>query len=99
MIPELVQLQQTYDSYLGIRKATAEYNRQLPEYSRELDELSRKLKSLDQKMSQAIASTGKQVEAIAQATLDRIHQQMKSYHHNALFALAESYDFATGKRQ
>jgi hypothetical protein len=98
VIPELVLLQQTYDSYLGTHKATAEYHRQLPEYSRELDELSSKLKRLDQKLSQAIASTGKQVEAIALATLDRIHQQMKSYHHNALFALAESYDFATGKR-
>ena len=99
MIPELVLLQQTYDSYLGTREASVEYNRQLPAYSRELDELSTKLKRLDQKLSQAIASTGKQVEATALATLDRVHQQMKSYHHNALFALAESYDFATGKRQ
>lgn len=99
MIPELAQLQQTYDSYLGTREASVEYNRQLPDYSRELDELSTKLKRLDQKLSQAITSTGKQVEAIALATLDRVHKQMKSYHHNALFALAESYDFATGKRQ
>lgn len=99
MIPEVALLQQTYDNYLEARNATVEYNRQLPEYSRELAELSAKLKRLDQKLSQAIASTGKQVDAIALATLERKRNQLKSYHHNALFALAESYDFATGKRQ
>ncbi len=99
MIPEVAQLQQTYDYVLEARKATAEYNRQLPEYSHKLAELATELKRLDQKLSQAIASTGKQLEAIALTTLDRKRNQLKSYHHNALFALAESYDFATGNRQ
>jgi len=99
MIPEIALLQQTYDQVVETRKATVEYNRQLPEYSRELAELATELNRLDQKLSQAIASTGKQVEAIALTTLDRKRNQLKSYHHDALFALAESYDFATGNRQ
>ena len=99
MIPEIALLQQTYDNVLEAHKASAEYNRQLPEYSRELAELATELKGLDPKLSQAIANTGKQVEAIALTTLDRKRNQLKSYHHNALFALAESYDFATGNRQ
>ena len=98
-IPEVALLRQTYDNSVEAHKASAEYNRQLPEYKRELAELSTKLERLDQKLGQAIASTGKQVEAIALATLDQQRSQLKSYHHNALFALAESYDFATGNRQ
>ena len=99
MIPELALLQQRYDIHVEMHKASAEYNRQLPEYRRELAGLATALKRLDQKLSQAITSKGKQVEAIALATLDRKRDQLKSYHRKALFALAESYDFATGKRQ
>ena len=97
-LPEITLLQQTYDNFAELRKATAEYNRQLPEYSRELAGLATKLKRLDQKMGQAIADTGKQLDAIALTTLERKRSQLKSYHHKALFALAESYDFATGNR-
>ena len=99
MIPEIALLQQTYDKVLEVRNASTEYNRQLPEHSRELAELATQLERLDQKLSQAIATTGKQVEAIALTTLDRKRNQLMSYHRNALFALAESYDFATGNGQ
>ena len=99
VIPEIALLQKSYDNYVEASKATAEYNRQLPEYSRELAELETKLKRLDQKLSQAIASTGKQLDAIALTALDRKRGQLKSYLHSALFALAESYDFATRNRQ
>ena len=75
------------------------YSQQLPRYSRELTELATQLQRLNKKLDQAIANTASQVEAIALASLDQKRRQLKSYHHNALFALAESYDFATGKRQ
>ena len=96
---EISQLRQTYRNYLHVRTATADYNRHLPDYSRELAELSKKLKRLDNKLDKAIKQTGKQMETIALATLDQKRVQLQSYLNNALFALAESYDFATGKRQ
>ena len=98
-IAEVVLLKQTYDNYLKARNASADYQQRLPEYSRELDALAKKLIRFDKKLDQAIADTGKQLQALALATLDQKRSQLKAYHHNALFALAESYDFATGKRQ
>ena len=97
--PEAALLLQTYNNVLYVRNATAEYNRRLPEYSHDLAELATELNRLDQKLSQAIASTGQQVKEIALTTLDRKRNQLKSYHHNALFALAESYDLATRNSQ
>jgi hypothetical protein len=99
MIPELTLLQQTYDQLVEVHKAAIEYNRQLPEYSHELAGLATQLKSLDRRLSQAIAGTASKVDAIALTTLDQKRKQLVSYHRNALFALAESYDFATGNRQ
>lgn len=98
-IPEVILLQQTYDNYLKARKASADYNQQLPEYIRELSVLSKKLKRHNQQLDRAIAITGKQVDALALAALDQKRNRLKSYYHDALFALAESYDFATGKKQ
>lgn len=98
-IAEISLLRQTYTRYLHARTATADYNRHLPGYSRELAELSKKLKRLDNKLDKAIKHAGKQMEAIALATLGQKRVQLQSYLNNALFALAESYDFATGKRQ
>jgi len=98
-IAEISLLRQTYRNYLHARTATADYNQHLPDYSRELAELSKKLKHLDKKLDKAITQTGKQMEAVALATLDQKRVQLQSYLNNALFALAESYDFATGKRQ
>lgn len=98
-VAEIVLLKQTYDDFLETRKAAAEYSRRLPEYGRELAALSKALKRVDKKLDQAIAATGKQVEAKALAILDQKRGQLKGYHHNALFALAESYDFATGRKQ
>ena len=99
MAPEMALLQQTYDNFLYAHKATGEYLRRLPEYSHDLAELATELNRLDQKLSQAIDSTEKQVKAIALKTLDRNRNQLKSYHRNALFAVAESYDLATANRQ
>jgi hypothetical protein len=98
-IAEVALLAQAHDNYLKARKAIADYNRLLPEYNRELAELDKDLKRVDKKLDQAIDDTGQQVEAVALAMLDQKRNQLQSYHHNALFALAESYDFATGKRQ
>lgn len=98
-IAEVALLKKTYDNYLRARNASADYQQRLPEYSRELDALAKKLNRLDKKLDQAIADSGKQLEALALATLDQKRSQLKDYHHNALFALAESYDFATGKRR
>jgi hypothetical protein len=99
MIPEIARLQHTYNRVVDVHKAAAEYNRQLPAYRHQLAGLATALKRLDQQLGQAIASTGKQVEAIALTMLERKRNQLKDYHHKALFALAESYDFATGNRQ
>jgi len=92
-------LQQSYRHYLHARSATADYNRQLPDYTRELIELSKKMKQLNKKLAEAITQTEKQMNDIALATLDQKRDQLQGYLNNALFALAESYDFATGKRQ
>ena len=96
---EISLLQQTYRNYLHARTATADHNRHLPDYTRELAELSKKMKHLNKELAEAIAQTGKQMDAIALATLDQKRDQLQGYLNNALFALAESYDFATGKRQ
>ena len=57
------------------------------------------MERLEKKLNLAIAGMDKQVEAVALAILDQKRSQLNSYHHKALFALAESYDFATGKKQ
>ena len=98
-IPELGLVQTSYNDFLRMRNATADYQQQLPGYSRQLSELSNKLKQLDKKLDNAIADTGKQMESAALETLDEKRKQLDGYRSNALFALAESYDFATGKQQ
>jgi len=96
---EISLLQQSYRHYLHARSATADYNRHLPDYTRELAELSKKMKPLNTKLAEAITQTGNQMDDIALATLDQKRDLLQGYLSNALFALAESYDFATGKRQ
>ena len=96
--PEITLLQRTYDNALQAHKAAAAYAKQLPEYSRELEQLPAKLKQIDRTLESAITHTAQQLDGIALAILDRKRKQLQSYRNDALFALAESYDFATGKR-
>ena len=98
-VAEVALLKHTYDNYLEARKARAEYIERVPEYVRELAVLSERMERLEKKLNRAIAGMDKQVEAVALAILDQKRSQLNSYHHKALFALAESYDFATGKKQ
>jgi hypothetical protein len=98
-VAEIALLKKTYDNYLEARKTTADYIKRVSEYGRELAVLSKRMDRLDKALNSTIANTDKQVEATALAILEQKRNQLKSYHHNALFALAESYDFATGKKQ
>ena len=98
-VAEIALLKKTYDNYLEARKTTADYIKRVSEYGRELAVLSKQMDRLDKALNSTIANTDKQVEATALAILEQKRNQLKSYHHNALFALAESYDFATGKKQ
>jgi hypothetical protein len=98
-VAEIALLKKTYDNYLEARKTTAEYIERVSEYGRELAVLSKQMDRLDKALNSTIANTDKQLNATALAMLEQKRNQLKSYHHNALFALAESYDFATGKKQ
>lgn len=96
---EIMLLKSTYDSYLEARKASVEYIKRVPELGRELAILAKQMERTQKALNSAIASTEKQLEAVALAILDQKRSQLKGYHQKALFALAESYDFATGKQQ
>ncbi len=98
-VPEIMLLKSTYDSYLETRKASVEYIQRVPELGRELAILAKQMERTQKTLNNAIASTEKQLEAVALAILDQKRSQLKGYHQKALFALAESYDFATGKQQ
>ena len=99
VMAEVTQLRSSYTNYLQVRKATVEYNQQLPVLTSQLSELSNKLQRLNKKLNSAITSTAQQMTTEALEILDQKRKQLQSYHSDALFALAESYDLATGKRQ
>ena len=96
---EIQQLQTAYADYLQVRTETTEYHRALPGYLSELNNLAKKLGTVNKKLATAIAHAGEQMASLAISILDRQRTQLQSYHGNALFALAESYDFATDKGQ
>lgn len=99
LTPELIRLQSSYAQYLETRDATANDHQQLPDIVHRLSELSTGFQRLDKKLDAAIANTGKHLERVALEILDQKRSQLQDYRTNALFALAESYDFATGKSQ
>ncbi|UCB55663.1 MAG: hypothetical protein JSW45_03805 [Thiotrichales bacterium] len=98
-IDEIVQLQAAYTNTFKLHAATSKYNKQIPAYSRQLNELAKKLKRLDKKIDREIARTAQQIESIALEMLEQQRKRLENYRSNALFAMAESYDFATGKQQ
>ena len=98
-IAETDLLQASYDTFNQWRKAEARYRQQLPGYSRQLSELSHQLRRLNKQLKSAITDIGNEMESVAVDTLGQKRKQLQDYRDNALFALAESYDFATGKGQ
>ena len=60
--------------------------------------MSAQVRQFDRTLDSAITHTAQQLDGIALAILDRKRKQLQSYRNDALFALAESYDFATGNR-
>jgi hypothetical protein len=98
-IAELAQLQSSYDEVLLYRKAAASHHQQLPQLSRQLSDLLNKLQRLNKKLDSAITSSAKQMESKTIDILEQKRKQLDGYRSNALFALAESYDFATRKQQ
>ena len=97
--PELKQLQAVYDNTEKLRSATSKYSRELPKYQRQLKDFSNRLERVNKKLDAEINRVAGQMEAAAAQTLALKYKQLESYRSNALFALAESYDFATGKEQ
>lgn len=93
------QLKNKYADHLEIRKAVSRHKQQLPQYKQQLAALSKKIKPLNNRVNLAIAELSKQIETIAIDTLENKRQRLENYRVTALFALAESYDFATRKQQ
>ena len=96
---ELRTLQSAYQDYLQIRDATKDYFQQLPVHVSELKKLSKQLERLNAQLTKVIARAGDHMNVVAVNLLNQQRLQLQSYHNSALFALAESYDFATGKTQ
>lgn len=96
---EITKLKHTYSDYLKTREAEAKHHQQLAGLVRQLPEFSTQVKLLSNKLRKIIARTDKQIQLVAIDTLEQKRKRLQSYRANALFALAESYDFATRKQQ
>lgn len=96
---EIAQLKQNYTNTLNTQKAVYEYYTQLPEFSQQLSAFSNQLSKFNNELGSAISNTARQIVITSIDILDNKHKQLKGYRSNALFALAESYDFATRKKQ
>lgn len=96
---DITQLRSTYADILHVHKTTVSYSQQLPEYIQQLSALATELQSLDKKLNTMMIHTGEKLEIVAINILQKKRELLESYRNNALFALAESYDLATGKRQ
>ena len=97
--PELKQLQSAYDDTVKQRGAALAYSQQLPKHERQLKDLANRLDRVGKKLDAEINRVAKQMESAATQTLALKYKQLESYRSNALFSLAESYDFATGKQE
>lgn len=91
------ELLQRYAQYLDVREAVVSHNLELTASATTLAELSADLGRLHERIGKVITRTSRQLEAVAVDILQNKRRQLASYRENALFALAESYDFATRK--
>ena len=92
-------LKSKYKNYLQLQKNQASDYQQLGNHKKQLVKLSKQLKQLNNKLNPVFTRAGKQLSLLATNKLKQQHSKLENYRVNALFALAESYDFATRKQQ
>jgi len=92
-------LKKQYKNYLQLREKQAAYYPQLNRQKKQLLKLSSQLSKLNNKLKPALSKAGELLASLATSKLKQQQAKLESYRVNALFALAESYDFATRKQQ
>lgn len=91
--------QKPYKKNIRLRKSQASDYQQLGNHKKQLLKLSTQLNKLNNKLKPVLTRAGKQLSQQAINNLKQQQTKLENYRVNALFALAESYDFATRKQQ
>jgi len=91
----LKPLKKRYKSYLQLRKNQASDYQQLDQQKKQLRKLSKQLNKLNNNLKPILTRAGKLLSLLAINKLKQQYTKLENYRENALFAFAESYDFAT----
>lgn len=92
----VAQLKLRYHSFIRTRQAATQ---SYEGYTNPIRQLRTRLYATQKKLTAIMAKQGRVIEAMANNELDRRRKRLEEYQIKARFALAESYDRATGSQQ